>query len=449
MRKRVLLLSFAFVAVSAPAFAQTPSPSPSPEPPPAPAPAPAEAYPPPAAEPVPAPPPPAPPKEEASKEDKQLLRFYAWIKPTVGVASAAVESFSQPNASAISAAGNPALASVPDEARATFQVAQSRFGVWVNEKQPVRGQLEFDLVDFTKASPTVASVPRIRIAKGEWAPSKEVLVIAGQDWDIHAPIAPHGYNLVGAAYLAGNTGFMRQQVKLLYTLPNLELGAAIGLQGNNNTNRDASIELSRMPTFAARVAYLAGDVGRVGVSGIVSQLRFGPGTDNDHYVTAGGGALYFDLTPVKPFNVRAEGYVGRNLANLSLLALGQRVGDDDIDEVGGFLSAKLKITDSHAVYAHGGTAQTLKPSKVAPSYAYPAATGGGTPGPAALSGTGPGLKYNITARVGYEIRISKFAAVFLEGSYYRSKFALVAADEGRFDSLRQAFVGELGMMFTL
>ncbi|WP_394837129.1 hypothetical protein LVJ94_09500 [Pendulispora rubella] len=445
MREQAILLSVAtLLTVSVPAYAQAPSPSPEPAPAPAaePEPAPAEAYP------TPAPPPPEPPKE-APKEEKQLLRFYAWVKPTVTVSSAAVESFSQPNASAISAAGNPALASVPDDARATFQVAQSRFGVWVNEKEPVRGQLEFDLVDFTKASPTVASVPRIRIAKGEWAPSNEVLLVAGQDWDLHAPIAPHGYNLVGAAYLAGNTGFMRQQLKVLYTLPNLELGAAIGLQGNNNTNRDASIELSRMPTFAVRAAYLAGDVGRVGVSGIVSQLRFGPGTNNDHYVTAGGGALYFDLTPVKPFNVRAEGYVGRNLANLSLLALGQRVGEDDIDEIGGFLSAKYKVSDSHAIYAHGGTAQTLKPSKVSPSYSYPAAAAGATPGPAALSGTGPGLKYNITVRVGYEIRISKFAAVYLEGSYYRSKFALVAADDGRFDSLRQAFVGDLGMMFTL
>ncbi|WP_394847617.1 hypothetical protein LZC95_09145 [Pendulispora brunnea] len=442
MHERAILVSVAaLLTLSAPAFAQAPAPpSPPPaEPAPTPAPVPGEAYPPP-----PAVVPPAAPKEEPPKEEKQLLRFYAWIKPTIGVASAAVESFSQPNASAISAAGNPALASVPDDARATFQVAQSRFGVWINEKEPVRGQLEFDLVDFTKASPTVASVPRIRIAKGEWAPSKEVLLIAGQDWDLHAPMAPHGYNLVGAAYLAGNTGFMRQQVKLLYTLPNLELGAAVGLQGNNNTNRDAGIELSRMPTFAVRAAYLAGDVGRVGVSGIVSQFRFGPGTDNDHYVTAGGGALYFDLTPVKALNVRAEGYVGRNLANLSLLALGQRVGEDDIDEIGGFLSAKFKITDSHAIYAHGGTAQTLKPSKVSPSYAYPAAGGA-----AALSGTGPGLKYNITTRVGYEIRISKFAAFFLEGSYYRSKFALVAADDGKFDSLRQAFVGELGMMFTL
>ncbi|MDF2694387.1 MAG: hypothetical protein K0S65_2770, partial [Labilithrix sp.] len=152
-----------------------------------------EATPPPPGGPEPAPPapstPPTPPPPPAAIEKTadalaNLFRFYGTLKPTVIASVGSLESFSQPNATAETAAGNPALATLPKETRGTFQVGQSRVGLWVAEKSRTRGHLEFDFVDFTKASPTVASVPRLRIATVEWEPVDKLTFTFGQDWDL-------------------------------------------------------------------------------------------------------------------------------------------------------------------------------------------------------------------------------------------------------------------------
>ena len=144
-------------------------------------------------------------------EDPPLIRFYGVLKPTIVVAAGATESFSQPNASAITAAANPVFANTPDATNLTFQVAQSRVGVWLNEKGMLRGHVEIDFIDFTKASPTVAALPRLRIATVDFAPHKRFLLSFGQDWDLVSPLAPFGTNLVGASFQAGNMGFMRDR----------------------------------------------------------------------------------------------------------------------------------------------------------------------------------------------------------------------------------------------
>jgi hypothetical protein len=54
--------------------------------------------------------------------------FYGFVLPTVQMASGAVESFSQPNMSAYTAAGNPVLGKRPEDARGSFEVVQSRLG---------------------------------------------------------------------------------------------------------------------------------------------------------------------------------------------------------------------------------------------------------------------------------------------------------------------------------
>src|SRR5690606_29398754 len=115
-----------------------------------------------------------------------------------------------PNASAVTAAGNPVLAALPHESGYTFQVAQSRLGFWFAEGQPIRGQFELDFVDFGKSSPTVQAVPRLRIAKVEWALSESTLLSVGQDWDLWGSVNPHTIDLVASSFQAGNTGFMRQ-----------------------------------------------------------------------------------------------------------------------------------------------------------------------------------------------------------------------------------------------
>lgn len=376
------------------------------------------------------------------------FRPYATLKPTVIVSGRGVESFSQPNASAITAAGNPVLTTLPDEARLTFQVAQSRAGLWFNEHGAVRGQVEFDFIDFAKASPTAASLPRLRVAHLDWAPSEHFTLTAGQDWDLHAPVNPHGSNMVGARFLSGNVGFMRQQVKALGRAGRFELAGAVGLPAANITSKDGAFELSLVPTFAVRGAWLVGG-GRVGVSAIATSLRLAPGTAAERRTLAGGVTAFADVTLGRS-TLRGELTLGRNLANLGALSLGY-AGAADVGEWGGFLSARHGFTEMHFVYANAGLMRVLNRGAVMPSYAYPVLPADGSApllASAVLAGTGPGLLHNAGVTLGYELRLSKALAFLLEGYFLQTEHRLLALDAARLEATRRAFGGELAALVT-
>jgi len=395
------------------------------------------------------PPAPVPGSPSVLQQVLDAFRPYGTIKPTVMPSSAAVESFSQPNASAITAAGNPVLANSPDHARLTFQVAQSRLGLWVNEKGRVRGHVEIDFIDFSKASPTVASLPRLRIAALEWQPLDALTLAAGQDWDLHAPLNAHGSNMVGTNFLSGNTGFMRQQVKVLGKLGDFELGGAVGMEGVNATAKDAAFELSDVPTFALRVQYGLGAHGKVGVSGLATSLILGLGTPTERRTFAGAAAVFADLTFAKT-NVRFEANLGRNESNIGMLGLGFG-GAKDLDEWGGFVSIRQGLTEMHALYAHAGLARVLNRSDVKPSYGYATLPADGSPPPmssAALTTTGPGMMSNVGVTLGYELRVHKNLAFLFEGFYFHSEHVLQAVDAARVSGDREAFGGELAGLLT-
>lgn len=380
-----------------------------------------------------------------------LFRPYVILKPEFIAASAAVESFGQPNASAPSAAGNPVLATLPKESFTTFQAAQSRLGFWFDEKGPARGHLEFDFIDFTKSSPTVASVPRLRIANVDWVVSDHFTISAGQDWDLYAPINPYTLNITASGFQTGNSGFMRQQAKFIYHNDAVELGAALGMSGVNNTAKLGVPEFGRLPSLAVRAALLFGSAGRIGVSALGARWRFGAGTAAERYATAGAVNLYGDVTPFAHFSLRFEGYAGRDLANIGSLTLSNGNLTDDINEIGGFVSAKYNLTDTHALYTLLGTAKVLNDGKVVPAYSYPATTDGMIPAASAatIAGTGPGMIANTTLRLGYEYRYSKSLAVQLEGFMFHSHHVLQTVDVDRFDPVRSAYGAELGLFYTL
>lgn len=380
-----------------------------------------------------------------------VIRAYAWIKPTVIVQASPVESFSQPNMIAATAAGNPVLTAIQDEAAITFQAAQSRLGFWFNEKGPIRGQFELDFVDFSKSSPTTASVPRLRIAKLEWGLSDSTVLTAGQDWDLFQPANAHTVDIVAVAFQAGNTAFMRQQAKLIWHNESLELGAALGLAGNNNGAKALIPEYARIPTFALRAAKLFGAAGRIGVSAIATSWRFAPDAAAERNALTGGVGLYGDVTPAAGFNLRFEAYAGRNLANIGALSLGTGNAVDDLDEVGGFVSARYALTETHALYGHAGMAKVLNDEDVLPSYTYGAVAMGMTPAEssATLAGTGAGITQNMVARLGYEYRFDKTIAVMAEGFWFNTKHVLNQDFDADLDADRMAVGGEIGLFFTL
>jgi hypothetical protein len=380
-------------------------------------------------------------------EEGNLFRFYGLIIPRVVISDRAVESFGQPNAVAITAAGHPVLSVSPDRARYSFQVAQSRAGLWVNEKGPVRGQLEVDFVDFTKATPTVASLPRLRLARVDYTFHPGHTLALGQDWDLHSPLNPHLINLVGNLFQAGNSGFMRQQFKYLYSAPSFELGAAVGFPAPNVTAKEAALELAALPTLAVRGAYKFGK-SRVGVSAIATRLTFNLEAPDERVGNAFAAVLFSELAATATTQVRLELNYGQNTANLGLLTLAQGHTAQDVREVGGFLSVR-HVMDKHAVYGMAGYQKVLEPETVLPSYSYP-----GPPqaepsfGTAVLAGTGPGMHYNGAARLGYEFKPLSALAFIVEGFFHRSRFQLQAVDEARVDPVRSALGIETGAVFS-
>lgn len=402
------------------------------------------------------PPPPAPAAPpstlgRAAQAVGELVRIYGILRPTVTFSSHAVESFGNSNAGAVTAAANPVLANLPDDSRLSFQVAQTRFGLWVGEKESVRGHLEFDFIDFSKASPTVQALLRLRIAAVEWSPTERLTIAAGQDWDLHAPLNPHGVNLVGGHFLSGNTGFMRHQVKALYKLGDaLELGGAIGMQGSNATSRDGSVELARMPTLALRATGLLGKLGKVGLSGIITRLRFAAGSDDERYAVAGALGLFGELLPTETLAVRFEAYLGRNLANLGALGLSSGRTGEDVDEVGAWVSARQGFFEKHAVYASYGFAHVLNGGDVVPSYIYPTVLPGVLPplSTATLAGSGPGIRWNTALRVGYDYKPVKALALVAEGFWYKTRHVLLGIDDRAGSDTPHAFGADLAMVYT-
>ncbi|MEZ0313223.1 MAG: hypothetical protein ACAI38_15735 [Myxococcota bacterium] len=397
----------------------------------------------------------APPQEEPF-DALPAVRVYGLIKPTAIYTFRGMESFSQPNASAISAAGNPVTSFVHDQGRFSMQIVQSRFGIAVNENGHFRGVIEVDFWDNTKPTPIINAFPRLRIAKVTWAPSKAFAIELGQDFDLHAPLSTHTYNFVGGLYQAGNTGFFRQQLKLVFRPERFDLGVAIGFQGGNNAGgRDGPLELSRFPTFAARLAIVDEDL-TLGVSGIATQLIFNKDRPDTRRAMAMAGAVYFTINPSDSLDVRVEGYLGRNNANIGLLALGFGRGSQlnpngtvavpaaDLDEYGGFVSVRGRFSMHHALYAIAGMASIVNRDDVLPNYTRDASNTvvltNGT--------TGPGIKHNVCVRLGYELRPTRYFAYVIEGMAYDTLHVLRPEDAIVSDAHQRAYGVESGFLLT-
>ena len=369
------------------------------------------------------------------------IRGYGFIKASVLYGLDGFESFAQPNLTAITAAGNPVVGSLVNRDRYTFQVAQSRVGAAINENGTIRGMVEIDFWDPTKPSPTVASLPRLRIAKITWAPSPTFALELGQDWDLHAPIQSHTTNFIGGLFEAGNTGFMRQQLKVLFKPDGFELGLAIGFPGSNNgaaqgvIGRDAVLELSRLPTLALRAAVID-DGFTFGVSAIATRLHFNKGQPESRRALAGAAAAYLGLNPVPWFDLRIEGYIGRNAENIGLLSLGRgraatsnpdgtiAIPAADLEEFGAFASLRIALGERSAVYAMSGFASLTNRDDLLPSY------GRNTDGTVVLTSTntGPGIKHNLAVRAGYELRPVTYLSLFIEGFGYDTLHKLRGED---------------------
>ncbi len=368
----------------------------------------------------------------------KTVAIYGFIKADVAVSVGSPESYGRPNASAITAAGNPMLAADADATSFSFQVAQSRLGVKVAEGRSVRGQIELDFIDFEKSSPTVASVPRLRQAVLAWDPAPHHTVFLGQTWDIVAPLMPHHFNLVGANFQAGNLGFMRPQVGWRYQPATLAVGLAVGLPSANTGPSIGPVELGPMPTFAATIGWTPTAAFALHLSGLFTQLAPTP----DERLGAWVVALSTEATTATGFNLRAEAYIGQNTANLGMLTLSQgRVGVD-LQDAGGFLSMKYAAHPHAAPYLTAGGAAVLRPDDVVSAYAPATETSGPTRTPA----SGPGIRWNVAARLGLEVPVIGGLAFQAEAFAHLTDHQL-AAQDAALSGLARSFGCEGGAIY--
>lgn len=370
--------------------------------------------------------------------DPPKISLYGFVLPTLTYSSSAVESFNQPNASAYTGAGNPALANDPAASRTTFQVAQSRFGLVANPLPNLTGRLEFDFIDFSKASPTTAALPRLRRAVVEIPATEGVTLRFGQDWDLVSPLGPHTYNLVGHYFQSGDIGFMRQQGQILIKEGNWEHALALGLPGSNNTAADGALELDVLPTVALRDTYQASADTKVGISLLASGFR--PSAGNADRLFAGVATIFLETKPTEKWELRSEGYYGSNTANIGLQGLGYGSFAKPLaNEAGAYVTTHYQLAEKWATFAGVGGAWILNPEGLSPSYTT---AGGG------LSGTGPGIERNLTARLGLEWIPSAPLKVFIETASLWTRHRLQPADAALYEADRHAIVGQSGVMLS-
>src|SRR5690606_21072894 len=131
----------------------------------------------------------------------------------------------------------------------TMQVQQSRAGVNITQDD-VFGNLEFDFINFAQSSPTTESRPRLRRALVGYSVNESNKIQIGQDWDTFSPSKPNTLDYVGLFFNAGNTGFMRQQIKWTYAQDSLKSELSIGMPGKNPSPEYNQIETTSIPVIA-------------------------------------------------------------------------------------------------------------------------------------------------------------------------------------------------------
>jgi hypothetical protein len=320
--------------------------------------------------------------------------FYGFIKASGMYASQALASYNNINLSAPTHAV-AVTRPIDKTSRMSFQTQQTRAGINLKKGDNLSAKLEFDFIDFNKSSPTTQMNPRVRIAAVTYAWENNKIIV-GQDWDLFSPVTSFTFDYVGLYFLAGNTGFMRQQAQYLKDLGQWELGGALGMAGNNPGVTDADLELAKSPSYSGRATYKINEKSRIGLSGIYARLNYqasptANGTTHDAYA---GNAFYEQAWD--GLTVKSELYYGQNLANIGALSIGKGTDTRDVKEYGGMLTAHYRIMERNFIFGGGGFAKVDNRSQI-PAFA---------PNPANTAITNPGIRQNIVTRVGWEYRIT-------------------------------------------
>jgi hypothetical protein len=331
------------------------------------------------------------------------IAAYGFVKSSAMYADKALASYNNIN---LSAPTHAVAQTRPQDktSRFSFQTQQSRIGTTLT-KENILTRLEFDFIDFSKSSPTTQMNPRVRIASVTYTWGNNNKVIIGQDWDMFSPVTSYTFDYVGLYFMAGNTGFMRQQAQYLKTVGDWEYGAALGMAGNNPGVTDADLELGKSPTYSGRITRKLTD-GRIGVSAIYSTLHYS--TSNNSTRDAYGYNAFYEQKHGS-FLVKSEAYFGQNLSNLGTLSIGKGTNTTNVKEYGGTLTGQYILNEFQSVFGGVGLAKIDNKSELTP-FTLPA------------SGviSAPGVKSNFLSRVGYEYKVTPDLSWLSELSRYET-----------------------------
>jgi hypothetical protein len=273
--------------------------------------------------------------------------------------------------------------------------------------------------DFNRSSPIQGATIRVRLAYMEYQLAEHHMLAAGQQWDIFSPLNPSMMNMVGVAFQAGNSAFLRPQFAYHYTGGPVEVSAAIGSRGQNNSPSVNNLEYGMIPTFALRLAYRSGKTW-AGVSAIGStQLtQLSPRESKPTYAVNAFASL-----PVgEMVSLNLEGYYGKSTGALGLLTLGNGA-NLDIQDAGAWVSAAVTLAPEHSLWLTAGGALVLDADDVSPGFTAGAAAGD----PATRVGIN-GIERNIALRATYVHTPRKGIEFFLEPFMFMTKHQLDAAN---------------------
>ena len=349
--------------------------------------------------------------QAASQKDFEPS-FYGFIKASSIFANQAVASYHNINLSAPTHA--TAITTTRDEkSRTSFQTQQSRLGFGLSKKN-MFGKVEFDFIDFNKSSPTTQANPRLRIASITYQLDENNKFIFGQDWDLFSPVTASTFDYVGLYFMAGNTGFMRQQVQYLHQINKYELAAAIGMAGNNPNVSDSDLETTKTPTLSTRLTQQF-ETGRLGLSAIYGQIQY-QSESNKRYDSYALNAFF--ESKINQTVIKTETYYGENVANLGLLGIGRGTPRKSLKEWGAHLSVSCIISEKQVLFGGIGTAAIINQQNL---LAHSIKTSGQI--------DNQGILTNLVTRIGYEYKLESDLSWITEISRYQTKTKLSNKDQ--------------------
>lgn len=301
------------------------------------------------------------------KKKGLTVKPYGFLKGDMVYATGGVYSWGNPANSYLSA---PQFSSGVDKPALGFTGQHSRFGLKIKggDEIKVSGKLE---LDFYYGGFDANAKPRIRLAWGSVAKGNFEARF-GQQWDVFSPINASTNNTNGNMWYAGNRGFRRAMIQILYKFPEVALLQFAVAEATKEATGLGWDNLSGSPMIQARISTKLMKIHTVGIS-IVS-ASFSPFKDDvdstsfdestaDYDYSAFGYCIDFNLPFHKYFNVKGEFSSGKNLNDANLFSSSGSHGlitsyvnnsgwepvEKDIESLGLWFNITSKIYDHFVV----------------------------------------------------------------------------------------------------